>query len=111
MLTSAVAGDTEAVKVTAPPKPLVGDAATVNVVLLPALTGAEGGVAVIVKSPAAKAGTFNNRTAARVPHRTRYVRNEASFAGRDLYVTMAVVCCAAELFPFWIGRVEVIDWS
>ncbi len=79
-LTSAVAGETEAARLTFPLNPPVGEADTVNVVLPPESTVADGGVAVIVKSPAAKAGRFTNKMAARAAERTQYLRKEATFA-------------------------------
>jgi hypothetical protein len=74
MLTSAEVGDTEAVRVTGPLKPLVGDAATVYPILFPAVIIAEAGVAAIVKSPAAKTGVLTTRIAASVPTRIDILR-------------------------------------
>ncbi len=84
-LTSAVAGETEAERLTYPVNPPVGDAVTVKVVLPPESTVADAGLDVIVKSPAAKAGRFTNRIAARTSDNTQYLRKASFFREDETY--------------------------
>ncbi len=65
--------------------PPVGDAVTLKVVLPPESTVADAGLDVIVKSPAAKAGRFSNRIAARAWDSTQYLRKASLFARARFY--------------------------